>query len=91
MKVAFQCAQPDGSYCIGQETILGSANRTRIDPLFSNDEVEWYTKRIGSPVLYGVLIKLQPSVLSKSEAADSDDLYGHVSEPEVASDSSADS
>ena len=30
-------------------------------------------------------------VLSKSEAADSDDLYGDVSEPEVASDSSADS
>lgn len=89
VKVAFQCRQPAGSYGIGHETI--GARGARIDPLFSNDEVEWYTKRIGSPVLYGVLIKLQPLVLSKSEAADSDDLYGYVSEPEVASDSSADS
>lgn len=57
MKVAFQCRQPEGSYSIGQETV--GAGSTRIDPIFSNNEVEWYTERIGSPVLYGLLIKLQ--------------------------------
>ena len=57
VKVAFQCRQPDGTYGIGQETI--GAGSTHIDPLFGNNEVEWYTERIGSPVLYGLLIKLQ--------------------------------
>lgn len=62
MKVAFQCAQPHGSYFIGQETILDpDTDRTIIDPLFSNNEVEWYTDRIGSPVLYGLLIKIRLS------------------------------
>ena len=56
MKVAFQCRQLEGTYSIGQETI--GAGSTMIDPLFSNNEVEWYTERIGSPVLYGLLIKL---------------------------------
>lgn len=51
VKVAFQCRQLDGTYNIGQETIR--AGSTRIDPLFNNNEVEWYTERIGSPVLYG--------------------------------------
>ena len=57
VKVAFQCRQLDGTYSIGQETIR--AGSTRIDPLFSNNEVEWYTERIGSAVLYGLLIKLR--------------------------------
>ena len=57
VKVAFQCRQLDGTYSIGQETI--GAGSTHIDPLFGNNEVEWYTERIGSPVLYGLLIKLQ--------------------------------
>ena len=56
VKVAFQCRQLDGTYSIGQETIR--AGSTRIDPLFSNNEVEWYTERIGSAVLYGLLIQV---------------------------------
>ena len=34
------------------------AKDTPIDDLFDNSSIEWYTKRIGSPVLYGLLLKL---------------------------------
>lgn len=57
VKVAFQCRQLDGTYTVGQETI--DAGDARIDDLFDNNEVEWYTNRIGSIVLYGLLIKVK--------------------------------
>ena len=55
-RTAFQVRIAEGSYSIGQETV--GAGTKIIDELFTNDEVEGYTRRIGAPVLYGLLIKV---------------------------------
>ncbi|XP_078583357.1 uncharacterized protein LOC144866035 [Branchiostoma floridae x Branchiostoma japonicum] len=56
-RVAFQlCIRPD-SYEVGPETV--GAGRRPIDPLFSNKELEWFTKEKGGQALYGLLVKLE--------------------------------
>lgn len=65
-KTAFQVRIAGGAYSAGQETV--GARERRIDPLFSNDEVEWYTRRIGAPVLYGLLIKVDDGAARAMEA-----------------------
>lgn len=65
-KTAFQVRIADGAYFVGQETV--GARERQIDPLFSNDEVEWYTRRIGAPVLHGLLIKVDDGAARAMEA-----------------------
>ncbi|KAI8506780.1 hypothetical protein Bbelb_152210 [Branchiostoma belcheri] len=58
-RVAFQlCIRPD-SYQIGPETVGATEEGKTIDPLFSNDELEWSTKERGGHALYGLLVKLE--------------------------------
>ncbi|XP_070553198.1 neuralized-like protein 4 [Ptychodera flava] len=55
-RVVFQvCIKPD-AYKVGQQTIGATYE---IDPLFSNQEIEWYTKNRGCVTLYGLLFKLE--------------------------------
>lgn len=48
---------PD-SYEVGPETIGATK---KIDPQFSNEELEWSTKERGAIILYGLLVKLDDS------------------------------
>ena len=56
-EVAFQLRQQTGSYNIGQETVGAAKRKIEIDPLFSNNELEYYTKRKGVHKLYRLLIR----------------------------------
>jgi hypothetical protein len=55
---AFAVRQRPGSYSIGQETIGATASKRTIDPYFSNDELECYTKEGVSIVITGLLVKV---------------------------------
>ena len=44
-----------GRYQVGPQTIAATSE---IDPKFSNQEIEWFTKKRGSIILYGLLVKL---------------------------------
>ncbi|XP_014669095.1 PREDICTED: neuralized-like protein 4 [Priapulus caudatus] len=55
-RVAFQACVRPGSYKVGPQTI--GASHT-IDPHFSNNEIEWYTKERGATALYGLLVKVE--------------------------------
>ncbi|XP_070554676.1 neuralized-like protein 4 [Ptychodera flava] len=55
-KVVFQVYVNPSSYKVGPETI---GEKSRIDPHFSNKEIEWFTKERGSVIPYGLLIKLK--------------------------------
>ncbi|XP_078582820.1 uncharacterized protein LOC144865745 [Branchiostoma floridae x Branchiostoma japonicum] len=58
-RVAFQvCVRPN-SYTVGPETIGARREGRTIDLLFSNNELEWFTKERGGHVLYGLLVKLE--------------------------------
>ncbi|XP_035662162.1 uncharacterized protein LOC118406328 [Branchiostoma floridae] len=58
-RVVFQvCVRPN-SYKVGPETIGARREGRTIDPLFSNNELEWSTKERGGHVLYGLLVKLE--------------------------------
>jgi hypothetical protein len=45
---------PD-AYTVGRQTV---GAKTQIDPRFSNDEMEWSTKRRGAIILYGLLVRV---------------------------------
>ncbi|XP_078663714.1 uncharacterized protein LOC144906894 [Branchiostoma floridae x Branchiostoma belcheri] len=71
-RVAFQlCIRPN-SYTIGPETVGARSMGETIDPLFSNDELEWSTKERGGTALYGLLVKLEPFV-DDSDGVDIDE------------------
>ena len=55
-KVAFQLRQRPGSYNIGQETV---GAKKEIDPMISNNELEYYTKENIAIVVYGLLVKVE--------------------------------
>ena len=55
-KVAFQLRQRPGSYSIGQETV---GAKKEIDPMISNNELEYYTKENIAIVVYGLLVKVE--------------------------------
>ena len=57
-KVLLQVRIEPGSYNVGPETVRATS---QIDPLFSNNELEWSTKSRGVVIIYGVLVKLQLS------------------------------
>ena len=52
------CIKPD-SYQVGAQTIGATSE---IDPKFSNQEIEWFTKQRGAIILYGLLVKLDDAV-----------------------------
>ncbi|XP_006816695.1 neuralized-like protein 4 [Saccoglossus kowalevskii] len=54
-KVAFQVHIRPTSYKVGPETIGATGE---IDPKFSNQEIEWFTKERGCVIPYGLLIKM---------------------------------
>lgn len=57
VKTMFQMRVMPGSYAVGHNT-TGSTNK--IDPYYSNSEVEWYTKGEvrGAIILTGLLVKM---------------------------------
>ena len=60
-QVAFQLRQKPDSYSIGQETVGAEERGVTIDPLFKNNELEYYTKRKGVHKLYRLLIRHLPA------------------------------
>ncbi|XP_077984752.1 neuralized-like protein 4 [Glandiceps talaboti] len=54
-RVVFQVRIKPDSYSVGPETI-GAASE--IDPNFSNQEIEWFTKQRGSVIMSGLLVKV---------------------------------
>eukprot|EP00808_Paulinella_micropora_P002500 g29202.t1 len=54
VQFALQLRQRPHSFRVGQQTIKA---RSRIDPLFENSEVEYYTKENVGIMVYGLLIK----------------------------------
>ncbi|XP_077863760.1 neuralized-like protein 4 [Saccoglossus kowalevskii] len=54
-KIAFQVCINPGKYNVGAETIDALE---QIDSAFSNDEIEWFTKKRGCVIMYRLLIKL---------------------------------
>ncbi|XP_066265551.1 uncharacterized protein [Branchiostoma lanceolatum] len=60
VRVALQLCVRPGSYTVGPETIGARREGRTIDPLFSNDELEWFTKERGGHALYGLLVKMDP-------------------------------
>jgi hypothetical protein len=54
--VSFQLRQKPDSYGIGQHT-FGAAITDQIDPLFHNNELEYYTKRNGVHKIYRLLVR----------------------------------
>eukprot|EP00058_Branchiostoma_floridae_P021550 XP_002607040.1 hypothetical protein BRAFLDRAFT_93566 [Branchiostoma floridae] len=59
-RVAFQVCVRPSSYQVMQETLGFTRRGETVDPLFSNEELEWYTKERGVHALYGLLVKLEP-------------------------------
>jgi hypothetical protein len=59
MRFVFQARQRPGSYKIGQETVGANHQGITLDPEFSNNELEYYTKENVSIVLHGLLVNLQ--------------------------------
>ncbi|XP_002740437.1 neuralized-like protein 4 [Saccoglossus kowalevskii] len=55
-RVVFQVCIRPASYKVGRETI---AAEEEIDPKFSNQEIEWFTKERGCVILYGLLVKME--------------------------------
>lgn len=56
---AFSVRQRPGSYLTGQETVGATAHGIKVDPHFSNDELECYTQEGVSVVLTGLLVKVE--------------------------------
>ena len=54
--MAFQVRIKPGCYDVSQQTI---GAKTDIDPLFSNSELEWSTKRRHAAMLVGLLVKIE--------------------------------
>ncbi|XP_070553381.1 uncharacterized protein [Ptychodera flava] len=55
-RVVFQVCINPTSYKVGPQTIGATSE---IDPKFSNQEIEWFTKERGSVIPYGLLVKIE--------------------------------
>ncbi|XP_070553384.1 neuralized-like protein 4 isoform X2 [Ptychodera flava] len=55
-RVVFQVCINPTSYKVGPQTI---GVESEIDPKFSNQEIEWFTKERGSVIPYGLLVKIE--------------------------------
>jgi hypothetical protein len=62
-EVVFQLRQMPESYSIGQHT-FGASVTGQIDPLFDNNELEYYTVRNGVHKIYRLLVRRTGSALS---------------------------
>lgn len=62
LRVAFQVLQRPGSFCIGQKTVDNTTDGP-IDPLISNNKLEYYTREHTGMVISGLLVHL-PSALA---------------------------
>jgi len=58
-RVAFQVLIEPNSYKVDKET-LGFGDKP-IDTEFKNSEIEWSTKQYGATILYGLLVKAEPT------------------------------
>ena len=56
VRVAFEVRVKPKSYKIGRETV-GLCDR--LDPYFTNEELEWSTRARGAIILTGILVKLE--------------------------------
>jgi hypothetical protein len=63
-EVVFQLRQMPGSYNISQPT-FGESVIGQIDPLLSDDELEYYTTRNDAHKIYRVLVRRTDSALSQ--------------------------
>jgi neuralized-like protein 4 len=54
-QVVMQVLIKPNAYSVGRQTV---GAKTQIDPRFSNDEMEWSTKRRGAVILYGLLVRV---------------------------------
>ena len=66
-RVAFQVFVKPESYKISGETV---AAKETIDPLFTNDELEWSTEEQGATIIYGLLVNLEMVKVSGSSDAE---------------------
>lgn len=57
LRFVFQCRQRPGSYTVGQETV--GARDLQLDPLFDNNELEWYSKEAPALVLTGLMVQVE--------------------------------
>ena len=57
--MAFQLRVKPGSYEVIPETVGARRKGVRLDPRFSNEEMEWATDWKGSFLLVGLLVKLE--------------------------------
>ncbi|XP_070553380.1 neuralized-like protein 4 [Ptychodera flava] len=55
-RVVFQVYINPTSYNVGPQTI---GAQSEIDPKFSNQEIEWFTKERGVVIIYGLLVKVE--------------------------------
>ncbi|XP_070554678.1 uncharacterized protein [Ptychodera flava] len=55
-RVVFQVCISPTSYKVGPQTIDA---KSEIDPKFSNQEIEWFTKERGAVIPYGLLVKVE--------------------------------
>eukprot|EP00058_Branchiostoma_floridae_P014448 XP_002599936.1 hypothetical protein BRAFLDRAFT_74060 [Branchiostoma floridae] len=77
-RAAFQlCIRPD-SYEVGPETVGAKGKGETIDPLFSNNELEWSTKERGGTALYGLLVKLEPFDEESDDVGFDERLYAEL-------------
>lgn len=58
VQFVFQCRQRPGSYGIGQETVGAAKSGKKLDVLFKNNELEWYTKESVGIFIYGLLVRI---------------------------------
>ena len=56
-RTVFQVLIKPHSYSVGRETI--GAGEEFIDSEFDNSEIEWSTKKYGTTIMYGLLIKAE--------------------------------
>ena len=73
--MAFQLRVKPGSYEVIPETVGARRKGVRLDPRFSNEEMEWATDWKGSFLLVGLLVKLEnlgkePSPQKRKEIAE---------------------
>ena len=55
-RIAFQVLIAPDKYKVGAQTI---GARHRVDPKFSNNELEWSTEQRGTIIVYGLLVRLE--------------------------------
>ena len=58
VQIVLECRQKAGTYGIGQETVGAAKSGKKLDVLFKNNELEWYTKESVGIFIYGLLVRI---------------------------------